>query len=265
VYDSVEGIHFSIDAEGVGLIELDRPRVKNAFTFEMIDAWADFLEHVNDNNEVRAVVLTGRGGAFCAGVDLAQLDDVSTEPLQRKYMLSKQIHRVARAVEALDKPLIAAVTGPAVGAGMDMALMCDMRFAGESAVFTESYIKVGLVPGDGGCYFLPRLVGPAKALELLLSGSSVRAAEAERLGLVNRVLPDSEVLSETIEFARALASRAPVPLGMIKRAVYQSIRSDLGTSLDLISSHMAVVMSTNDYREARRAVADKDVPTFEGR
>jgi enoyl-CoA hydratase/carnithine racemase len=146
-----------------------------------------------------------------------------------------------------------------------MALMADLRFAASSARMAEGYVKVGLVPGDGGCYFLPRLVGPAKALELLLSGDFVDAAEALRIGMVNRVYDPAELRAETERFAARLCDLPPVALAMIKRTVYQSASMSLEASLDLISSHMAVVQSTDDFREAMEALREKRPPTFTGR
>jgi enoyl-CoA hydratase/carnithine racemase len=145
-----------------------------------------------------------------------------------------------------------------------MALMCDIRLAARSARFSEGYVKVGLVPGDGGCYFLPRLAGLAKALELLWTGDFVDSAEALRLGIVNHVYEDESFEQETLAFARRLAAGPPVNIRMIKRATYQSSRTDLRTALDLISSHMAVVRSTHDSREAMRAFVEKRAPEFQG-
>lgn len=252
-------------ADGIGVITLDRPARKNAFTLEMIDRWADALEEARTDGAVRALVLTGAGDSFCAGVDLDVQAGLEATPLARKQVLSDRVHRVALAMDALDKPVIAAVRGPAVGAGMDMALMADIRIAGRSARFSEGYIRVGLVPGDGGCFYLPRLVGVAKALELLLTGDVVDGEEALRLGLVNDLVEDDEVVPAAMALARRLADSPPVAVAMIKRAVYQSLRCDLRTSLDLISSHMGVVQLTEDSVEAMAAFREKRPATFRGR
>lgn len=257
-------LRYSVE-DGVATLVLDNPKRKNAFTLDMIDDWADALVRSAADDAVRVVILTGAEGAFCSGIDLSVLQGVENTPLARKRMLTHSIHKVARAVEALDKPLIAAVNGVAVGAGLDMALMCDMRFAGRSATMSEGYIRVGLVPGDGGAWFLPRLVGPAKALELLLTGDFVSADEAHRIGMVNRVYEDDELQAKTREFAAQLCRMSPVALGVIKRTVQQSASIDLRTSLDLISSHMAVVQSTEDYQEAQAAFAEKRDGVFRGR
>jgi len=228
-------------ADRVATLTLNRPRQKNAFTPGMLDAWVQALRDADADPQVGAIVLTGAGDAFCAGVDLDALVAVGSSPLAKKAFLADRVHQVARAVAALDKPLIAAVNGVAVGAGLDMALMCDMRFASRSARMAEAYIKLGLVPGDGGCFYLPRLVGPAKALELLLSGEFVDSAEALRIGMVNRVYADDQLATATHDFAARLAQHSPVAMGMIKRATYESATTSMAASLDLISSHFALL------------------------
>jgi len=228
----------------VGLIRINRPDKLGAFTWPMIDTWADALIAARQDGVVRAVVLTGTGKGFCTGVDL---------------------YKVVRAVEDLDKPLICAVNGLAVGAGMDMALMCDIRLAAASARFSEGYIRVGLVPGDGGAYFLPRLVGTAKALELLWTGDVLSAEDALALGIVSHVCPDDELLDQALALADRIAANSPIAVSMIKRAVYHSLHGDLRTSLDLISSHLGIVQSTEDYQEAAAAFRDRRAATFNNR
>jgi len=251
--------------DGVGTILLNRPHVKNAFTFEMISDWAAVLRSARVDPAVRVVVVTGAGNAFCSGVDMSVLEQVGDEPLALKSMLTERVHDVARAVDELSKPMIAAVNGVAVGAGMDMALMCDLRILARSARMSEGYIKVGLVPGDGGCYYLPRLVGMQKALELLWTGDFVEAEEALRIGLASQVHDDEEFVTAWRAFAMRLAEQPPINVAMIKRTALQSAQIDLRTSLDLISSHFAVVHGTRDSREARSAGAERRVPSFEGR
>jgi enoyl-CoA hydratase/carnithine racemase len=244
-------------ADGIGTILLNRPHRKNAFTIEMIDQWARILVEARTDPDVRVIVLTGAGDAFCSGVDLSSMDGERPSPLQRKEHLTGHIHRIPYALEDLDMPVIAAINGVAVGAGMDMALMCDMRIIARSARLSEGYIRVGLVPGDGGCYYLPRLVGHAKALELLLTGDFIGAEEAARIGIANHVVDDDELPAATSRLARKLADAPPVAVRTIKRAVYQSARADLRTALDLISSHMSVVTSTQDSAEALAAFREK--------
>lgn len=255
-------------ADGVGTIRLNRPEQRNAFTFDMVAQWAELLRTARTDEDVRVVVLTGTGDkAFCSGVDLSSISNANPDltPLERKSQLHDQIHRVALELEALDKPVIASINGVAVGAGLDMALMCDLRIASRSARLSEGYVKVGLTPGDGGAYYLPRLVGTSKALELLLTGDFISADEAHRIGLVNRVVDPDELAEATTALAAQIASAPPVTVRMIKRATYQSAGTDLRTALDLISSHFAVVAATEDAAEALAAMQEKRPPVFHGR
>lgn len=253
-------------AEGIATIRLNRPERKNAFTPDMVDRWVDLLHEARADPGVRVLVLTGTGDAFCSGVDLDRRGDgMPATPVGRKQFLSDRVHRIPLTLEDLDKPVIAAINGTAIGAGLDMALMCDMRVMARSARLSEGYIRVGLVPGDGGCYYLPRLVGVAKALELLLTGDFVDAEEAVRIGLVNRAVDDNELEAAVAALARKIADLHPVAVRMIKRATYQSLRTDLRTALDLISSHTGVLGSMQDTAEAMTAFREKRKPKFTGR
>lgn len=255
--------------DGIATACLNRPEKKNALSEEMLGGLARALREAQDDPAVRVFILTGSGDAFCSGGDLSRRaregESAQPTPLQRKSRLQQVTHRVALAAEEFDKPLIAAVNGPAAGAGMDLALMCDLRFAARSARFAEAYIRVGLIPGNGGCFYLPRIVGTASALEMLWTGDFVGADEALRIGLVSRVCDDDKLMAETTAFAARLASGPPIQQRLIKKLVYQSLRTDLRTSLELVSSHMAVVQSTDDYREALAAYKEKRKPKFEGR
>jgi 2-(1,2-epoxy-1,2-dihydrophenyl)acetyl-CoA isomerase len=254
--------------DGVATARLNRPEKKNALSEEMVRELGRALRDAQDDPAVRVFIITGAGDAFCSGGDLGRRaregEGAQPTPLQRKTRLHQGTHRVALAIEEFDKPLIAAVNGPAAGAGMDLALMCDLRFAARSARFSEAYIRVGLLPGNGGCYFLPRIVGAARALELLWTGDFIEADEAHRIGLVNRVCEDENLMAETQAFAARLAAGPPIQQHLIKKLLYQSLRTDLRTSLELVSSHMAVVQSTDDYREAIAAYQEKRKPKFKG-
>ena len=250
--------------EGVGLIRIDRPDKLGAFTWTMIDLWAKALVSAQRDEAVRAVVLTGTGRGFCAGVDLDELAAAGRDPIDRKRMLTDRVHRVVRAAADLDKPLICAVNGLAVGAGMDMTLLCDIRLAAESAQFGTGYVRMGLVPGAGGAYFLPRLVGTARALELFWTSDLLSAHGAREMGIVSHVYPDDELLGQALGFAGRIARQSPIAVSMIKRAVYQSLATDLRTSLDLASSHLAVVQTTEDSTEAVSALREHREPVFKG-
>jgi enoyl-CoA hydratase/carnithine racemase len=252
-----DSLRFTID-EGIARIVLDRPERMNAFNFEMIDAWVDALQRCRTDDAVKVVVVTGAGEAFCSGGDIVDMGDrLAHTPEQRKSELFQRIERIPLALEDLDKPVLAAVNGVATGAGMDMALMCDIRYAAERARFAETYVKVGLVPGAGGAHFLPRLVGTAKALELFFTGDFIDAQEALRIGVVNRVFPDADLVEEVDKIARRIARAPALTLRMTKRAIYQGMRNDLRTNLDLISSHYAVITATQEHKDLVQAFIEK--------
>jgi enoyl-CoA hydratase/carnithine racemase len=252
-----EHLRFTV-ADGIARIVLDRPERMNAFTFEMIDAWAEALRACRTDEAVRVVVVTGAGTAFCSGGDILEMEErLKQTPAQRKSELYERIQRIPLALEDLDKPVIAALNGVATGAGLDLALMCDLRLSARSARFAETYVKVGLVPGAGGAHFLPRLVGTAKALELFWTGDFIDAEEALRIGMVNRVVEDNALDAEAMALAAKIARAPTQTVRMIKRAVLGGVRHDLRTSLDLISSHYAVVTAGEDHHEAVRRFVDK--------
>jgi enoyl-CoA hydratase/carnithine racemase len=249
----------------VATITLNRPDKLNAFTRDMIDAWAKALNSAQTDDSVNVIVVTGSGRAFCSGGDVGRMMGSAPSALDGKNTLWEGIHRVPKTLETVDKPVIAMVNGLAVGAGMGMCVMCDMRVAAESARFSTGYVRVGLVPGDGDTYFLPRLVGAAKALELLWTADFIEAPEAHRLGIVQRVVPDAQLKDTTYALARQIADGPQVPIRMIKRLVYQSLRLDLRTHLDLVSSHMSIVRQTADHAEGVAAFKEKRPPRFQGR
>jgi enoyl-CoA hydratase/carnithine racemase len=254
-------------SDKIATITLNRPDKLNAFTGPMIDAWATALVEAQADDGVHAVVVTGAGRAFCSGGDVGRMraGDAAPSALDGKNSLWEGVHRVPKQLEQMDKPVIAMVNGLAVGAGMGMCVMCDVRVAAESARFSTGYVRVGLVPGDGDTYFLPRLVGAAKALELLWTADFIEAPEALRLGIVQRVVPDAQLREATYALARQIADGPQIPIRMIKRLVYQSLKLDLRTHLDLVSSHMSIVRQTADHAEGVAAFKEKRPPKFQGR
>jgi enoyl-CoA hydratase/carnithine racemase len=256
---------------GVATITLSRPERLNAFTRVMLQEWTHAIELARDDDAVRAVVVTGAGRGFCAGMDVGQEAAGAgvllgeTGPAGSRNSLRYSVHHVPRALQLLDKPYIAAVNGAAVGAGMDMASMADIRFAAETARFGMAYVKMGIVPGDGGAYFLPRLVGLQKALELIWTGELFDAAEALRIGYVLRVYPVETLLTEALGFARRLAEGPAVAVQLAKRLVYRGLEVGLDQALDLAQSAMAIAQSTEDAREGPRAFVERRPPRFQGR
>jgi 2-(1,2-epoxy-1,2-dihydrophenyl)acetyl-CoA isomerase len=250
----------------IATITINRPAHRNAFTIDTIDSWDAAICECRDRDDVAVVILTGAGSDFfCGGGDLSRLgaSDVVT-PQQAKAQF-EDLHRIARGMVALDKPSIAAVNGAATGAGMDMALHCDLRFMADSAIMAIPYLRFGLFPGNGAAYFLPRLVGTSKALELIWSGDPIDSAEALRLGLANRVMPTDTLMAETMAFARRLAQSPPTALRLIRRGVYQCARMDLDASLELTSSNMAVTRTSEDHAEAVSAFIERRKPVYHGK
>ena len=182
----------------------------------------------------------------------------------RVVVLPRLVDHLERAVDALHKPYICALNGTATGAGLDMALMADIRYAARSARFAETYIKVGLVPGDGGAFLLPRLVGLTKALELLWSGDFISAEEAECIGLLSKVFDDEKLMDVTYAFAERLTNGPSIAIRLTKQAVYQCLRMDFLTALESITGPMGVAASTEDHREAVAAFKAKRQPQFKG-
>lgn len=251
--------------DNIATITLNRPEKKNAFTTEMLHAWGDALLECGERDDVHVVVLTGAGDAFCSGGDVGNMKDRAEDSAyQRKVALSERVHRIPLILETFEKPVIVAVNGVATGAGMDMALMGDIRIAASSARFAETYMRVGIFSGDGGAWFLPRIVGTAKALDLLWTARFIDAAEAQSMGIVSRVVPDDQLLTAAYELATQIAAQPPIGVRMMKRAVYQAERMDLRTHLDMASSHMAAIYSTRDHREAVAAFQEKRKPQFSG-
>ncbi len=249
----------------VAIITLNRPEVKNAFSHEMITLWRQFLEKARDDKRIMAIIVTGKGDTFCSGGNVKDMRDNGFQLWDMKKFLWEGVHRIALTLEDLDKPVIAAVNGYAMGAGMDMALMCDMRICSNKALFAEAYINMGIAAGDGGAYFLPRIVGTSKALELLLTGDMLNAEEALKLGIVNKVVDHENLMDETFRLANKIAAKAPLAVQMMKRAVYQGQTHSLRTHLDYISSHMALLSVTEDHKEAINAFLEKRKPVFHGK
>ncbi|QDL38683.1 enoyl-CoA hydratase/isomerase family protein [Rhodoferax sediminis] len=259
-----EHLKFEID-QGIATITLNRPEKLNAFTDEMLETWLAVLEDARTNPEVRVIVMTGTGRAFTTGGDVEGFSASAKQTAAGiRKRLVEGIQRLPRKLAEIDKPVIAALNGFATGGGLDIALACDIRFAAESARFAETYAKMGLIPGAGGAYLLPRIVGTAKALELFWSCDWVEAREAERIGLVNKVFPDADLMEGTYAFARKVADGAPLAVQTIKRVVRLGLDKDLGTALDIVASSMPIVRTSEDHQEALAAFKEKRMPRFKG-
>ncbi len=249
----------------IAIITLNRPEVKNAFSPEMITLWREVLEEARADHAIRVIIVTGNGDTFCSGGDIRDMAEGKLGSWEMKRFLWDGVHRIALIMEDLDKPVIAAINGAAMGAGLDMALMCDLRVCSDKARLAESYILIGLVSGDGGAYYLPRLVGVSKALELLLTGDPISPKAAMGMGLINRVVSHDQLMEGAMLLARQIAEKPPLAVCMMKRAVYQGLTSTLRAHLDYISSQIALLSESEDHREAARAFLEKRKPVFTGK
>ena len=248
------------------VLTLNRPRARNALSLELKEALLRVVPQLGRDEGVGCLLLTGAGGAFCAGGDTKTMarDGRLPSPQDRLRLLRRE-HEIPRALYLLEKPVVAALPGPAAGAGLSLAPACDLRIAAESAFVTTSYVKLGLSGDYGGSWFLTRLVGTARARELYFTGDRVDARECERLGLVNRVVPDAELEKQALALAKRIAAGPPIALRYMKDNLNHALESDLRSHLDLEAERMVQGAQTEDYLEAVRALAEKRAPAFRGR
>jgi enoyl-CoA hydratase/carnithine racemase len=250
----------------VARVTLNRPDARNALTMEMKQALARLIPDLGGDEGVGCVLLTGAGGAFCSGGDTKNMAREGKPPsAEARIRQLRWEHGIAGALHRLDKPTVAALPGPAAGAGLALALACDLRIAAASAFFTTSYARLGLSGDYGSSWFLTQLVGTAKARELMFTADRVSAAEAEALGLVNRVVPDAELEKEALDLARRIAAGPPIALRWMKDNLNRALLHDLQTCLDLEAERMVGGAQTEDYLEAIAAFRDKRPPVFKGR
>lgn len=250
----------------VAHVTLNRPEALNALTPEQRDRLIELFAGFSADPEVRAVVLTGTGRGFCAGADLrggAVAAERVTGDVSRTLRLGAQ--RLIAAVLDCEKPVIAAVNGTAAGLGAHLALACDLVLAAESARFIEVFVRRGLVPDAGGAHLLPRLIGPQRAKELMFFGDALSAPEAERLGLVNRAVPDEELAEVATAWALRLAAGPTRALALTKQLVNASLETDRATAFAAEAAAQELNMTTRDAREGLRAFAARESPKYEGR
>ncbi len=248
--------------DGIAVLTLNRPDRLNAWTGEMQVAYFDLLEQCAASEDVRAIVVTGAGRGFCAGADMQNLQSLSSgngaarttgehDPRPVTYPLS------------IEKPVIAAINGPCAGLGLVFALMCDLRFAAQGAKLTTAFARRGLIAEHGISWILPRLVGPAVALDLLFSGRVILGGEAAELGLVNRAVPDDQVLSETLTYARMLASEcSPASMAAMKRQVYGDFTVGLDEALTGANALMLESFERPDFAEGVQSFVERRAPRF---
>lgn len=252
--------------ERVGILTLNRPETRNALTLEMKRALADTLPVLAADDGVGCVLLTGAGGAFCSGGDTKnmQKEGKPSSPEARKRQLRWE-HGISSLLHTMEKPTIAALPGPAAGAGFSLALACDIRIAADTAFFTTAYARLGLSGDYGASYFLTQLVGTAKARELMFTAARIDAAEALRLGIVNRTVRASQLEKESTALAAQIAAGPPIALRWMKDNLNRALNEPLQSILDIEAERMVNGAATEDYLEAVEAFREKRAPVFKGR
>lgn len=248
-------------AAPLATITLDRPEARNAYSDEMCEQLVAALDEAEADPEVRCVILTGAGKAFHAGGDIKAMRSRSGmfagDPGELRGRYITGIQAVPRRISEFQKPLIAAINGPAIGAGLDLACMCDLRIAAAGAKLGSTFVKVGLVPGDGGAYFLTRVVGFSRALELVLTGRVVDSAEALAIGLVHEVVAPEELIHTACARANAIADLPALAVQLTKRAAYRSYQADQATALELAATYQGIVQTRDEHLEALGVKPDK--------
>lgn len=263
-----DGLHYATDG-AVATITLDRPASRNALGNPGDGDWfAAAAARINADAALRCVVLQAAGPAFSAGGDLKAMRDrtgtFAGPPADLVEQYRRGIHRLVRAVWSIEVPVIAAVNGPAIGLGNDVACLADLRLAAASARFGATFLAVGLVPGDGGAWLLPRVIGPARAAELLYTGRVIDADTARDWGLVSAVVPDDELPARARDLATAIAAQPPGVLRMTKRLLRASLTADFATVMELSAALQAVAHTTADHTEALAALFARRPPQFTG-
>ncbi len=252
---------------GVGTITLNRPDKLNAFSDELSFGLQDALKEMEKSKDVKAVIITGAGRGFCAGQDL-QSRSISQEQGQRPSLgdsIRRRYNPIILKIRRMEKPVIAAVNGVAAGAGASLAFACDMRVVSEKTNFIQSFTKVGLIPDSGSTFFLPRLLGPTKAFELMVTAEKFDAQEALRLGLVNKVVAEADVLKEAVALAETLAKGPTKAFGLTKRAFNQAVFPDLEELLDYEASLQEIAGRSDDFVEGVKAFVEKRTPAYTGK
>jgi len=248
--------------ENILIISLNRPDVYNAFNSDMLSELHDAFKKAGEDENIRCVILTGTGKAFCSGQDLK---DFNEKKLTFKEALEQRYNPLIRSIAYLPKPVICAINGVAAGAGISLALACDYRIASESATLTEVFINVGLVPDSGSSYFLPRIVGYAKAFEMCATGDKVTASEAKEIGLVNKVVSGKLLMKSAEAAAGNFASRPTKAIGMIKDLLNRSFESSLDEMLKLEGDHQETAGNSEDFKEGIASFLEKRKPVFKGK
>jgi len=242
-------------------ITLDRPLASNAFTIEMIGDLVELMNYADEDEKVKCIIITGAGKHFCAGGDVKQMMNkegmFAGEPNELRLRYKKGIQKIPLCFNALSTPTIAMINGAAIGAGLDLACMCDIRIASERAKFGETFTKLGLIPGDGGTFFLQRVVGFSKAMEMTLTAQVYNSDEAFKMNLVSQVCPDEELTEKVRNIADKICSNSSIANSMAKRSIINARSSDLNSTLDLLASFQGITQRTPEHFNALQKLITK--------
>ena len=264
-----EAILYGVD-DGVATITLNKPERLNAFDDQMLSEWHQAVVAADQDAEVRVVIITGAGRGFCSGMNVAMEAGGSgvlrTEAsvATRRHSLRDRVHPIPRALIQMEKPYIAAINGAAAGAGMDMASMADIRFAASTARMGMTYVRMGLIPGDGGTYTLPRLIGTQRALDMIWTGKLITAQEALEIGYLMAVYEPDELMPRVKEYAKQIARGPATAVQLAKKLVYRSANIPFDEHLDIAQMAMFIAQTTEDAREGPKAFMEKREPQFKG-
>lgn len=262
-------IRYDSPARHVARITLNRPEARNAYSVQMVDELCAAFDRAEDDDDIWVVILTGAGPSFSAGGDLKAMKERSgmfagdSIRLRKAYM--RNIQRVPRRLLAFDKPIIAAVNGAAIGAGLDLACMCDIRVVSEKAKLGSTFVKLGLIPGDGGSYFLSRVVGYPMAMQMILTGEIIVGDEVMRRGLANELVEREQVMNASLAWADKLCANGPVALRLARQAMIRSWDLTALQALELAATYQSISQLTSDHDEGVDAILDKRAPKYEGR
>lgn len=258
--------------ENVAVMTLNRPERLNAISPQMVQEMVSALDDVDEDAETRVLVITGSGRGFCSGADVGEMTgrtqrdaDAARRAEELRQGLIHSAGRVIPKLQKMQKPTIAMVNGVAVGAGFDLALACDLRVGSENTRFMNAFIRIGLFPGWGGTWLYPRVMGLGKALEYLFTGDFMEAKEAERLGVLNRLVPADELEKETMALAHKIANGPPIAMRLTKLQVYRGLEMDLETALQMAAACETITLSSEDHKEGVTAFREKRQALFEGR
>lgn len=251
--------------EQIGTITFNRPEKLNALNEQAFNEFIEALSDMDRDSEISVVVITGAGRAFSAGLDLDEARSGPRESALQVVPIQGSVAWIPHIMRNMKQPIIASINGPAVGAGFTIALACDIRIASEEAQMSAPFVRVGLIPELGSTYYLPRLIGVAKACELVFTGKMIGAKEAKEIGLVNEVVAKDELEAATYKMATEIAQAAPIPLQLAKKALYQGLDSDLVTQIQFEQLGQSTCFKSEDFREGIKAFLEKRRPLFKGK